>query len=93
MKIEEASPDAGDIPTWALEKAQRRYRMGTAIQNLAEMFAKHEQPPVDDDVLIVRAVIAGFLIAYRGASMDDCGDFTTALFAYRAKKAELEAKS
>jgi hypothetical protein len=94
------------LPEWAITKACKRssYSAKTtvkefddaaviAIYELARMIAKHEQPPVGDDVLIVRAVIAGFLIAYRGASMDDCGDFTTALCAYRAKKAELDEKA
>jgi hypothetical protein len=95
---DEKIPEWENIPEWAREKAQRRHRMGTAIQSLAGMIAKHEQPPVSDDVLIVRAVLAagmdcemgreGLLAGYN----DDTAMFKRALPAYRSKKAELDAR-
>jgi hypothetical protein len=96
MKIEEASQAAGDIPAWALEEARRIAGEGTAIQTLAEMIAKYEQPPVDDDVLLLRAVFPAYFNApfdnFKDGSMDHYADFQRAIAAYRAKKAELETK-
>jgi hypothetical protein len=94
---DEKIPEWETIPEWAREKAQRRHRMGTAIQNLAAMFARHEQPPVDEDVLLLRAVFPAYFNApfdnFKDGSMDHYPDFQRALAAYRQKKAELDARS
>lgn len=95
-------PDFGRVPApsmppqWAIKRAREMtgyFAPTDMINAFARYIAKHEQPPVDPDVLAVREILAAHHSPlkhtseeYRTGFYDKHEQFQAALAAYRKRK-------